>query len=394
MIRILVFVSCLGLTLAGYAQNKFVPGYFVTRDGIRTEGEVRVVNTFWKDNPKSFEYRTGEGAAATPADLSSVAELGITGGAVYRLISVDMDRSTDDVARLNHERSPEFKRETLFLRVVLTAKASLYEYEEGNLKRYFYSIDQGDVKQLVYKRYLNNNGEMLSNDTYKQQLFNDMPCASISKQDVERLTYDLNALSKFFKKFNECQGSEVSSYQQAKQAKLAIHLVLRPGVTQSSVLIKNISVGGGGTADISGITSYRIGLEAEGVLPFGDGLWALPVEASYQSFSGSSGISSVNYSSIDLQAGVRRFFPVGQSGKLYLTGGVLFALPQNASASVGAIGLEVISSISASLAAGYRIKNFSVEFNYGTNRKICQGNIYEADMSNYALIVGYSFALK
>lgn len=396
MKRILIlFISFCMLSYAAQAQAVFTPGYYVTRDGQRVEGQVLIRNEFWKDNPRSFDFRTGDGAEARPADLSTIAELGINGGAVYRLLRVDMDRSSNDVGRLNRERNPEFKSETLFLRLVLTAKATLYEYEEGNLKRYFYSVDQGEVKQLVYKRYLNNNGEMLVNDAFKQQLFNDLKCEAFSKQDIENLKYDLNTLSSFFARYNQCQGSEAKEYKESTPTSLQIHLVLRPGLTQSSVLIRNISLGGGGTADISGMTSYRIGLEAEGILPFGAGLWALPVEASYQKFSGSSGISSVSYSSFDLQAGVRRFFPVGESGKLYLTAGILFALPQSSSAiAVGSNGLFVDSSISASLAAGYRVKKLSFEFNYGTNRKISKGNVYEADMSNYAFIVGYSFALK
>jgi hypothetical protein len=395
MKRSLLFLAVLCSSFAANSQNKFIPGYFITRDGQRTECQVLIRNEFWKDNPKSFDYRMDEGSSGRAADLSNIAELGVTDGAVYRLLTVDMDRSTNDVGKLNHERNPEFKRETLFLRLVLAAKATLYEYEEGNLKRYFYSIDQGELKQLVFKRYLNNNGEMLSNETYKQQLFTEMKCKSITKEDAERLSYDLSSFSKFFTKYNDCQGSAVAAYQETKQNKLAIHLVIRPGITQNAVLIKNISIGGGGTAEISGVTSYRIGLEAEGILPFGAGLWALPVEASYQSFSGSSGISSVTYSSLDLQAGARRFFPVGESAKLYLTAGILFALPQSSSSmNVGANGLRVESSISATLAAGYRINNLSFEFNYGTKRRISAGNVYDADMSNYAFIFGYSFALK
>ena len=95
----------------------------------------------------------------------------------------------------------------LLLKVLVEGKANLYSYVEGNLFRYFYSLDNNKIEQLVFKSYIIDEkyGE---NNKYKQQFLNELKCDGITLNQVERLEYKKNSLTNFFKKFNSCTNSD------------------------------------------------------------------------------------------------------------------------------------------------------------------------------------------
>ncbi len=206
-------------SISTMAQGKFTKGYFVKTSGERTEAEIMLKSMDRRDNPKGFEYRTSASSQPVEADITQIKELGLSDGSLFRLFTVGMDRSSDDVNRLNTERNPEFKSETLFLRLLVDGKAMLYGYDEGNLHRFFFSLDGSPLEQLVYKRYnvpppeapvplgVNSPREVGTNENYKQQILNALKCKDIGMESIERLTYKQKALTRIFVNFNKCVGS-------------------------------------------------------------------------------------------------------------------------------------------------------------------------------------------
>jgi hypothetical protein len=384
------------------AQVNFVPGYFVTSDGQRTDCQILVKAEDWRDNPRTFEYRANETVESRAADLSNIVELGFSTGEVFRLIRVDMDRSPDEVSKLKEGRSPEFKSEVLFLRILISGKGTLYQYDEGNLHRFFYGVDKGDVKQLVYKRYMTPNHtvnrldpkygllEVTANEDYKQQLLNELKCKDIDRKDVERLSYSADRLKDFFVKYNECQGAAVATYEKNVRKAWPMHLTIRAGFAQNALSIKNVTIGGGNTTDISGMSTFRVGLEVEGVLPFGEGNWAIPAELSYMPISGQipQGTVKVEGSTIDILFGLRRYFPVGEKGKLYLTGGGVLANP-NATITVVSNLFGMSSTLTMYFAGGFKTDRYSVEFNYNMPRRVLDTGTYEGKFTGYSINLGY-----
>lgn len=201
------------------AQHKFTKGYFVTMGGERTEAEIMLKSMDRRDCPKGFEYRASASAQPVEADLTQIKELGLSDGSIFRQFTVNMDRSSDNVNRLNTERNPVFNSETLFLRLLVDGKAMLYVYDEGNLHRFFFSIDGVPLEQLVYKRYnvpppeapvplgVNSPREVGTNENYKQQILNALQCKDIVMKEIERLNYKQKPLTKIFVTFNKCIGS-------------------------------------------------------------------------------------------------------------------------------------------------------------------------------------------
>lgn len=381
------------LALAAAAQIKFEPGYIIGSDGQRTEVEIR--NVDWSSNPTSFEYRVA-GGTSVEGTLESIQEFGVTGGSIYRKFTVDIDRSSDIVAKLSKERNPEFKSETLFLRQLVTGKAVLYEYLDSGLKRYFYAMEGGNPAQLVYKRYMVmdksgrwESGNAGANEQYKQQVFNELKCPSISEKDAQNLKYDRGSLMKIFTRFNECTGTAVPTTESHEQ-KSVTHLTIRPGVANNSFSIDN----GTSTTDLESAVIFRIGAEVEVVMPFNKGLWSVAFEPAYQSYSSkaSSGTVTIDYKSIDLGVSLRRYFFTNEKNRLYANLGFVFALPLDGKGAVkvGSLPLDISTGVNFTAGLGYGMGRFSAEFNYGFSRGLLGD--YPSFTSSYggpALILGY-----
>ena len=149
MKRILFIVTFMTASVAVFGQVKFEEGYFISTEGQRTACQIR--NVDWRNNPKSFEYRLGADGESKEVSIDQVVEFGVTNGSTFKRFAVKIDRSTSDLTRMTYNRNPEFVDETLFLRVLIEGKGSLYEYSEDKFLRYFYTVDQSLIQQLVFK---------------------------------------------------------------------------------------------------------------------------------------------------------------------------------------------------------------------------------------------------
>lgn len=143
------------LSISSYAQITFEKGYFIDRANEKTECFIK--NVDWLNNPTSFEYRLTPNAPTQVADMDNVKIFVITDIAKYVRADVKIDRSSANSNSLSEERTPTFQNEQLFLRTLVEGEASLFEYVDNNLVRFFLSVDSIMTEQLVYKRYLNKN---------------------------------------------------------------------------------------------------------------------------------------------------------------------------------------------------------------------------------------------
>jgi hypothetical protein len=388
-----LIVLSLMVATGSLAQIKFEPGYFIANDGQRTECEIR--NVDWENNPTSFQYRIN-GGEAQDGVMQGVREFGLTGGSVFSRFTVDMDRSSDIINNLSKERSPEFKSETLYLRRLVVGKAILYEYFESGLRRYFYSMNDGAPTQLVYKRFMQSDpsgryetGYASSNELYKQQIFNDLKCASISQREVTNLKYERSPLMKIFLKFNECTGTAVAPAEATKR-KSEVHLTLRPGLFSNGMYIDN----GTTRTELDKALAFRFGAELEMVLPFNKGLWSTTFEPVFQTYSSSSstGTITVDYKSIDLTVNLRRYLFIKENGSLYLNIGAAYGLPLGGKGAIkiGNSSLDISAGINITAGLGYRMGKVSAEFNYAFGRGVL-GNyvIYDSGYGGPGLILGY-----
>jgi hypothetical protein len=374
-------------------QITYEPGYIISSDGKRTECEIK--NMDWKSNPTTFEYRVN--GAEAKGDLETISEFGVTGGSVFRRFSVAIDRSTSDIgsASISKTRNPEFKQEKLFLRLLLSGKAVLYMYEDHGLTRFFYSLDGAAVSQLVYKRFMQisdkgfETGYAGENEQYKQTLFTELKCASISQRDAENLKYERAALMKFFDKYNSCTGSSVQTHELETPAS-PMHIRLLAGVGFNTLTYTN----GSSTANFDAAAAWRLGAEFEVVLPFNKGLWSVWLQPVYQSYSNENDVGTikVDYKSLDIGGGLRRYFSKSDKRSVYANLGAVYALPIGGAGAIKypTTSLDIASSISITAGIGFEVSKFRGEVGYGFGRGLLGDYVYyTSSYSGPMITLGY-----
>jgi len=278
----LLFLVFTILSLNCYSQITYDKGYYINNSNQKIDGLIK--NIDWENNPTQFSFKLSEKGEQKILNIESVKEFGIYNTSKYVRYIGNIDQSSKFIDELSHTKDPIFKKEELFLKVMLQGKASLYYFEDENLMRYFFNKDHGPIEQLIFKKYKTAYNKIGVNNSFKQQLWNNLKCKNISTNTIENIDYNGKELLDFFIKYNKCSASEFIDFEQKqkqnrKQDKL--NLTLRPGMTSTSLSINdrdsNIS-----NIDFDRELVYRFGIELELILPFNKNKWAFIIEPTHQ----------------------------------------------------------------------------------------------------------------
>ena len=394
------------MSVESYSQIYFENGYYI--NNLNQKIECQIKNEDWKNNPTEFEYKVSGTSESQKAQIVAVKEFAIYKGSKHIRAAVHIDRSRDDVQNLTLDRNPLFKTEELFLKVLIEGQANLYEYVDGNLKRYFFNVENSDIEQLVFKKYKLLDNKIGANNQFKQQLWKDLQCSSITLNDVERLSYKKNELIKFFEKYYQCSNLELTSHiPQASSDWFQVSL--RPRISHSSLSIRSNPSSSKDT-DFGNKLGVGMGLEFEFILPFNKNKWAIILEPTYQSYvadqtkdaanvSGGKLMAEVAYKSIEIPFGLRHYFFLNDTSKLFLNISYVFDMAIDSSLELkrgdGVIidDMKVNASNYLAIGAGYKLNDkYSVELRYFTNRTILGDYVFwHSDYKSMSLIFGYTF---
>jgi hypothetical protein len=393
--KIYLLISMLLLfCLNTFSQIQFENGYFITNADKRIACLIK--NIDWQFNPSEFEYKLSETSDIKTASIKEVKEFGIKNASKYVRAKVNIDKSSEDLIKLTTTRNPVFQQEVLFLKVLVEGKATLFIYEERDLRRYFYQTVDSEINQLVYKPYLINTKQVGYNDQFRQQLLNDLPCEDISIYDIKKIKFYKNELVRFFITYNACQNSEYISYE-VKNRKDKVNLTIRPGINFSSLEINNTS-SASESIDFGPATNYRLGVEIELFMPFNKNKWAVLIEPTYQQYKLQKDYVNqnvaVNYKSIELAFGLRHYFHLNEHSKIFINTSVIKDLSINSSINydTGRV-LELYTLNNYAVGLGYHFyKRYNLELRYLTSRKVLEKYSYwDSEYKTVSLIFGYSF---
>lgn len=375
------------------AQISFEKGYFIDNTDQKTYCLIK--NIDWKNNPTEFEYKLSENEEPKISSIESTKEFRILNQSKYERSVVEIDRSSEDISKMGTDKNPIFKKEQLFLKVLLEGKADLFLYEDGNLKRFFYNIDNSEVKQLIFKEYLTPKNSIGKNVEYKKQLWNDLKCQNITVNDVETIDYKKNDFVNFFIKYNKCNNSDFIDFEK-KQKKDLFNLTLRPGLNSSSLTIQN-SISNSRDADFDNEFGFRFGIETEFILPFNKNKWAVLIEPTYQYYKSEKKLTSENvnadYTSIEIPIGIRHYMFLNNNSKLFINGSLIIDLSSNSKIDFeSSSDLEFKTDNNLAFGLGYKYdKKYSLELRYQTGREILGNYIsWSSDYNTLSVIFGYS----
>jgi len=400
---LLFSISCL-------AQISYEEGYFTDNEGDTTICFIQ--NEDWINNPIDFQFKQALSSASQSADISSIKEFGIPGKIKYVRSLVKIDRSSDKLGFLSETRAPEFQEEQLFLEELLQGNARLYRYRDENLIRYFYSVDEQAIEQLIYKRYTLSKGSNVGiNRTFQEQLRRDLSCHHDKIRAVEKVKYLKKDLVKYFTDYNACQGS---NYQLNDRKKDNIgnlfNLYLKGGLRQSSLFIDHLQ-SNSRDVEFGNQLGLRLGIEAEFILPFLNNKWAVTLESNYNTFKSETEITylrtaaitrstivSVNYKAIDNPIGLRYFIFFNEQSKLFVGANYVFSasLGENILAerrSVVDLDIDSIFLVSNNfgLSVGYNhLDKYNIELKYEFQRNFLSYLYWSSKYSNITLSAGIS----
>jgi len=210
------------------------------------------------------------------------------------------------------------------------------------------------------------------------------------------LNYSKGELIKLFVNFNKCNDSNFTDYSK-KQSKNSFNLTIRPGITASALTLDSSTLN---NRDVQFDTKFglRLGLEAEFVMPFNAGKWAVIIEPTYRNYEAEKQLEryfvKATYKSIELPLGIRHYMFLNEKSKLFINMAVAFDFHLNSLVDYDTVtDLEMRSGLNLVFGLGYKFNDrFSFEVRYYSSRDVVtQWQTYDSNYNAASIILGYSF---
>lgn len=391
-----VLVLCLALvSTLSFGQITFEKGYFIKEDDSKEECLIK--NMDWKNNPTTFKYMLSEAEEVVDNDISRVKEFGIYGSSKFVRKTVLVDIANENINDLSTVRQAENEEKQVFLKVLVEGSASLYLFADNKSKKYFYSIENENPTQLLYKRYLVSGNGIKENNYYKQQLINTLVCEGINSSRLEELNYDEKDLVSLFIDYNNCGNATFVNHLKTKGNGDLFNFSLKTGVSNTSFSF----IEGGfpiNNYNFEKKITYRIGVEAELLFPFNKQKWALITDPTYQRYASeievdNSSSVKIDFKSIEIPVGLRHYMFLNKNSKLFINASFIFytVLSSDIIFSTGRT-YELTSGNSFAAGFGYKFANkYSVEFRVQTpSNPLKNYNSLDSNYSSTSVIVGYT----
>lgn len=391
----ILLIALLVVSFSAFSQIRFENGYFIDTTGIKTACLIK--NMDWKSTPELFQYKLSETSEIKEVKASKVSEIEISGKVKYIRALVGIDRSSENLKDLSKTRNEELIEESILLKVLVEGDASLYSYATSYIKKYFYSLQTEKIEQLIFKSYYTNTYEnaVAKNNRYKQQILNHLKCDLIDLNDVNKLQYKENDLTNFFVKYNQCKNQSFVNYKKRNKTK-QFFLYFRPGISTTELSIDRATLA---IFDIQfeNKLTFRVGLEAEILLPFNKNKWGIIVEPTYQGYSSESKFGEddvrVTYNSFNVPIGLRHHIYPHKDFNIFLNLSYAFRFDLNSRVEFDTpnkTDLTPRRNAYMNYGLGVSFKNkYSLELRYNNSTDTFFGQeIWDAETSNLSLILG------
>lgn len=280
----ILFLAAVLLALASFSQN-FQPATIVTINGKSVDGEINYRN--WKKNPSKIQFRK---QAAAISETYAVRDLKsfTVGGDSYVSAIVDVDYRSDNSRTLTNESNIIVRRDTVWLRVLVTGTKSLYYYFD--IADHFY-IPKGETFELLrYKKYIavtESDGNVYKyNREFVAQLTKYLEGCELFSSGPAKARYDADYLKGAFTRYFACK-SETPGIVQARESEKLEFGVLA-GVSNTNFKVNssspNLVMSVMSKIKFSTSLNFAGGVFAEIVFPRQRGKVSLNNELTYSSY--------------------------------------------------------------------------------------------------------------
>ncbi|WP_133526246.1 hypothetical protein [Flavobacterium sp. 245] len=392
------------------AQISFEKGYFISNNGTKTACFIK--NIDWYNNPVDFKYKiSADDNDIKTETIATAKEFGVENGATFKRATVKIDMSDNRLENISTTKNPEWKEETVFLKLLVQGNATLYYYLTKDMTRFFYETTSVPTEQLVFKEYLSVDDKTGArtteeNNYFKQQLFNNVMNENTSENEIKRLTYKTEPLIKYFLKYNNADAATIEKTTNNKN-KGVFHLKVSAGASLTSLTVDGAESAGFQNAKYDNKIQPTAGLEGEYIFPFNKNKWSVFLGLFYQKYEDSQeyGVlysinnsqhvehpSKVKYSGFNLPIGVRHYFFLNQKSKIFVNVAYVATLGGKFTYESQHINLDGKAQGNFALGLGYNFKNkISTEIRYNTSKNLLNNYMpYSTNFSNLDLLVSYT----
>lgn len=391
---LLLFIAIHSIVLA---QKTYNQGYYIDNNNNKTECLIR--SGAWQNNSEQFRYKLNENSSEEVKTIEEVKEFYISNEAKFKRFTVEIDQSSTLMNQLSESANPEWATETIFLKVLVEGEINLYEYQDSNIKKYFFSIGSHDnAEQLMYREYRVNNG-IRENNHYRQQLYNLMKNKINSVNRFEIISYKKNSLTKLFLEYNGDKAKDLSQ----KDFSGSLNIKITAGLVPSSLTVNN-NVISYGTFDFGSKISYRVGAEIEYIMPFNKNKWGIFLNPNYYWFNGDGSSSrsdySIKYHNVEIPFGIRYYFYLNTDTKFYINPIVNYTISLNSSKleytainnreTILELPIGNERTTTFAFGTGFAYKSFSIEGRFHIAKNILRNyNSWDSELKTFDIILGY-----
>lgn len=381
------------LHLSCFSQIVFEPGYYIANDGRRIAGLIK--NIDWETSPDVFLFQETADGATQQLRISDAKEFGITNVSRYVRATVDVDYSSNSLENLSSSPQPEYKKETVFLRLLVIGKASLYRHAGSGREWYFLQRDSTSIVPLVYKLYKLPGGYG-TNAGFRSQLIGLFACESPGRKEIDRASYSQRDLTRLFQQYNTCMSGDAENLTTlATHQRAQFNLWIRPRLTQASFAAQHFNGYSFTDFDFEKQLNFSLGVEAEIILPFNKNKWAVIVEPGFERYDATiqSEPIEVEYTALQLPIGVRHYFFLSDKSKISVS--AQYQLNFAGSSKVtrfSNVELELGNSANLVFEAGYVLSNrFCLAYRYQTGRELLGSyQNWQGDYKAMTVVLGFS----
>jgi Outer membrane protein beta-barrel domain len=398
---IILFIFIYSTIFCSAQQSESIKGYYITNTEERIE--CLIYNFDFEYSPVQIKVKKDQNSDFSYLSSATIKEFGFLEKSrnIFKRFTVSIDQSSDNLSKLSNDSKSNYVQKVLFLEQLVSGKANLFVYRENDLTRYFYTISDSDIEQLEYKKYFFENA-IYENRNYRQQLFNLFKDNGVSQTDIENVDYKEGSLTTLFNKYNAFFGiqNKMDDPLKEKSKIFDFNLSVRPRVNFSSAEFENFE-DFYGTASFGMKTNFGIGLEFEVVFYDKFSFFIEPTYRNYKNtgvqivgnLAAASFPTQVEYNSIEIPLGFRRYFRVEKNLNMFANVAVQFdkLLSPEYQAEINP-DTELKSGLNVGLGMGIKYKNkFVMELKYDSPRKLT--TLYAdrtSKFQNFSVILGYN----
>jgi len=310
-------------TISSFSQIKFEKGYFIHNNGTKTECLIKNHKKSSFPSVLSYKFINYEDPIVLP--IESVKEFEIYGNGKYERHQVEIDVSSQNLQSLSEQRNPEWETKTLFLKVLINDKTSLFKFENPQIReKYFFKTDSSNLEQLIYKTYYTKKNQKGVNLTYLYQINKYFNCNGKIIDESSKIKYNETDLTNYFNNYNRCKQNLISknieySSNKKNENKFKLNLKVLSGINFNSLEYKpDIN---NEFPDYSLKAAPKIGLEIEIFLPVSHEKWSFFLESVYQKYKDKTSFESateiVDITYLQTSLGFRYYFYLNEKSALF-----------------------------------------------------------------------------